>query len=78
MKTRSTRITRTVTRTTTVPALRPTGIINSNGTVPAVDGTGSSFMAPAPWTMPYLGSGFSSIVTVASTVEVDIAATLIV
>jgi hypothetical protein len=76
MKTRSTRITRTVTRTTTVPALRPTGIIsNGNGTLPAVNGTGSSFMAPAPWTMPYLGSGFSSIVTVASTVEVNIAAT---
>jgi hypothetical protein len=72
---RTTRITRTVTRTTTVPALRPTGIINSNGTLPAVNGTGSIFVPPAPWTMPYLASGFSSIVTVASTVEVDVAAT---
>ncbi|KAM0695299.1 hypothetical protein Q7P36_005658 [Cladosporium allicinum] len=75
MKTRSTRITRTLTRTTTVPALRPTGIINSNGTLPVVNGTGSSFVPPAPWTIPYLASGFSSIVTVASTVEVDVAAT---
>jgi hypothetical protein len=75
MKTRSTRITRTLTRTTTVPALRPTGIINSNGTLPVVNGTDSSFVPPAPWTMPYLASGFSSIVTVASTVELDVAAT---
>jgi hypothetical protein len=75
-KTRSTRITRTVTRVTTVPAQRPTGItVSNNGTVLAVNGTGS-FVAPAPWTTkPYLASGFSEIVTLASTVGADVTAT---
>jgi hypothetical protein len=71
MITRSTRITRTIARITTVPAPRPTGFINNNGTLPVVNGTGSAFVAPAPWTKPYLASGFSSIVTVASTVGAD-------
>jgi hypothetical protein len=72
MITRSTRITRTVTRVTTVPAPRPTGIIvgnGNNGTLAAVNGTGSGFVAPAPWTRPYLASGFSSIVMGPSSVE---------
>jgi hypothetical protein len=72
MITRSTRITRMITRVTTVPAPRPTGIIagnGNNGTLAAVNGTGSGFVAPAPWTRPYLASGFSSIVMGASSVE---------
>lgn len=71
--THSTRITRTLTRVTTVPAPRPTGITSNNDNLPAVNGTGSSFVPPAPWTQPYLASGLFSIVTVASTVvEADL------
>jgi hypothetical protein len=72
MITRSTRITRTITGVTTVRAPLPTGIIvgnGNNGTLAAVNGTGSGFAAPAPWTRPYLASGFSSVVMGASSVE---------
>lgn len=76
MKTRSTRITRTLTLVTTIPAPLATGIINNNDTLPAVNGT-SSFEPPAPWTRPYLVSGFTSSVRASSTVESGVSSDLV-
>jgi chitinase len=60
MTTRSTRITQTRTLMTTVAPAPPlsTGI-RSNDSFPAMNGT--DFTPPAPWTKPYIASGFTAV-----------------
>ena len=65
-RTRSTRITRTLTLMTTVPAPLATDI-NGNETLPVVSGT-RSFTPPAPSPRPYLVSSFATSVEVSSAV----------